>query len=317
MGAPEMPETETGRGGCESHDHVALFYDGDQEFLDEVMQFIAPALDRGEPVAVAVPPERGRLLAGPLHGSASGVRILDMFELGRNPARIIPEVEALRADHVQLHYVGEPVWAGRSPEEIREVTKHEALINLAWSDAPIRALCAYDAASLGPDVLDGAERTHPWVIRHGRRSSSKLYGGPEIPSGCDQPLALPPDEARSMRFGIDDLFKLRSMVGRVAQDAGLGDDQTADLMLITSELSTNAIRHGDGTGVLHAWRERRQVVCQVDDHGQIEDPLAGRRRPVPRGTGGLGLWIVNQLCDLVEVRSGERGTTVRAHLGLV
>jgi hypothetical protein len=31
--------------------------------------------------------------------------------------------------------------------------------------------------------------------------------------------------------------------------------------------------------------------------------------------GGFGLWMVNQLCDLVEVRTGEAGSTVRAHAG--
>jgi anti-sigma regulatory factor (Ser/Thr protein kinase) len=278
------------------------------------MQFIGPALDAGEPVAAALPPERGRLLSG----ASSAVRILDMFELGRNPARIIPAVEALLGEYggPRLHLIGEPVWPGRSPEEIREVTKHEALINLAWPDTSIRALCPYDAAALRPEVLDGAERTHPCVIRHGKGASSQLYSEGAMPSGCEQPLQLPPDRARSLRFGIDDLFKLRSMVGEVAHDAGLGDDRTADLMLVTSELGTNAIRHGDGTGVLHAWRADREVVCQVEDHGQIADPLVGRRRPVTGGTGGLGLWMVNQLCDLVEVRSGKRGTTVRAHLSL-
>jgi anti-sigma regulatory factor (Ser/Thr protein kinase) len=312
MRVSAIPQREIRRGGCQSHDHVALFYEGEQEYLDGVAQFAAPALDAGEPVVAAVPPERGRLL----HDSSSAVRILDMFELGRNPARIIPEVEALLAEYggARLHVIGEPVWQGRSPEEIREVTRHEALVNLAWRDARIRSLCPYDAAALGPQVLDGAERTHPCVIRHGRGARSRLYSGGAIPSGCEQPLQLPPDSARSMRFGIDDLFKLRSMVGEIAHDAGLGDDRTADLMLVTSELSTNAIRHGDGTGVLHAWRAGRGVVCQVKDHGQIADPMAGRRRPVPRGTGGLGLWMVNQLCDLVEVRSGKRGTTVRAHV---
>jgi hypothetical protein len=29
----------------------------------------------------------------------------------------------------------------------------------------------------------------------------------------------------------------------------------------------------------------------------------------------MGLWTVNQLCDLVEVRTGETGTTIRVHHG--
>jgi anti-sigma regulatory factor (Ser/Thr protein kinase) len=29
--------------------------------------------------------------------------------------------------------------------------------------------------------------------------------------------------------------------------------------------------------------------------------------------GGRGLWIVNQLCDLVQIRSAPSGTVVRVH----
>ena len=30
--------------------------------------------------------------------------------------------------------------------------------------------------------------------------------------------------------------------------------------------------------------------------------------------GGRGLWIVNQLCDLVQIRSAPSGTVVRVHV---
>ena len=158
-----MPHRETRRGGCESHDHVALFYEGDQEYLDGVAHFAARALDAGEPVIAAVPPERGQLL----HDSSTAVRILDMFELGRNPARIIPEVEALLGEYggARLHMIGESVWQGRSPDEIREVTKHEALVNLAWPDARIRALCPYDAATLGPELANPQFHPRPAAPR--------------------------------------------------------------------------------------------------------------------------------------------------------
>jgi hypothetical protein len=56
-----------------------------------------------------------------------------------------------------------------------------------------------------------------------------------------------------------------------------------------------------------------EVVCQAENSGAIADPLAGRRAPERQQDQGVGLWIVHQLCDLVEVRNGAR-TTVRAHL---
>ena len=50
------------------------------------------------------------------------------------------------------------------------------------------------------------------------------------------------------------------------------------------------------------------------DDGRIEDPLVGRERPRPDQANGRGLWIANQLCDLVQVRSGHDGTEVRLRM---
>ena len=41
---------------------------------------------------------------------------------------------------------------------------------------------------------------------------------------------------------------------------------------------------------------------------------AGRRFVPPSAGGAHGLWLVNQLCDLVELRSHRNRTTVRVHL---
>jgi anti-sigma regulatory factor (Ser/Thr protein kinase) len=298
--------------------HVALFYDDDRQYLDGVMGFLEPALAGGGPVAAAVPPNRGELLRERLGGASDQVEILDMFELGRNPARIIPAVETMlvRYDGAVLHYVGEPIWPGRSEDEVREVTKHEALINLAWPGAQIRVLCPYDAVRLDQAVLVDAEQTHPRVIRGRDERASPAYRGPAVPPGCDQQLVAPPREALSRSFGLDDLFAIRALIGEHATAVGLSRDRVADLVLAINELATNAIRHGSGGGTLHLWKRQGRLVCQVSDSGRITDPLAGRRVPTGDGAGGLGLWTVNQLCDLVEVRTSDAGTTVRVHTTL-
>jgi anti-sigma regulatory factor (Ser/Thr protein kinase) len=52
----------------------------------------------------------------------------------------------------------------------------------------------------------------------------------------------------------------------------------------------------------------------VTDRGYITDPVVGRRAPKPMQDRGRGLWIANQVCDLVQIRSSDRGTTVRLHV---
>ncbi|MBV8430182.1 MAG: sensor histidine kinase [Solirubrobacterales bacterium] len=298
--------------------HEALFYDGDRDYLDGLLRFITPALSAGQPVAAAVPPQRAELLRQALDSQAGQIEILDMYEVGRNPARIIPAMERLLVQHggSTLHYVGEPVWPGRSPEEIREAAKHEALINLAWPGTPIRVLCPYDAVGLDPRVLADAERTHPTVIRGGRRQPSSAYDGGALRLGAENVLPPAPPEAIERPFGLEELQAVRGLVTDEAGAAGLRRDRIQDLVLAISELATNTIRHGRGSGILRVWRRPDRIICQVEDGGHIRDPLAGRRAPAPDAAGGIGLWAVNQLCDLVEVHSSPRGTTVRVHTRL-
>ena len=55
-------------------------------------------------------------------------------------------------------------------------------------------------------------------------------------------------------------------------------------------------------------------MCEVRDEGRVSDPLVGRVRPTIDRRDGRGLWLVHQLCDLVQIRSGDDGTVVRAHV---
>jgi anti-sigma regulatory factor (Ser/Thr protein kinase) len=253
-----------------------------------------------------------------LRDADAEVEILDIFELGRNPARIIPAVEGMLAkhQHKQLHYIGEPIWPGRSQDEIREATKHEALINLAWPGARIRLLCPYDAVELDPDVLANAERTHPRVISDGEMLHSAAYSCGAIPCDSDRRLPDPPPSAVAWAFRLEDLFNVRAVVAEHAEAAGLLTERVSDLVLAVNELATNAIRHGHGGGTLRIWRQRGRIVCQVEGGGNISDPLVGRRVPLTGVAGGVGLWTVNQVCDLVQVRTGSGGTIVRVQIRL-
>jgi anti-sigma regulatory factor (Ser/Thr protein kinase) len=302
-----------------THAHHALFYRDDDDYVQAVGDFIAPGLEAGEPVAVAVPPSRCGLLRERLGNDTEHVQMLDMLELGRNPARIIPAVHELLARHggQLLHYVGEPIWPGRRAEEIREATRHEALINLAWPGAAIRVLCPYDATALDAEVLHAAELTHPWIIHgEGDGSLSRSYAGAAIPRAADLPLPEPPRTAARFAFGLDDLSTVRSIAGRHGTRSGLSQERTADLVLAVNEVATNAIKHAQARGLVRLWTTTNQVVCQLEDPGHIADPLAGTHMPTLSVDGGLGLWMVNQLCDLVEARTGALGTVIRLTMNL-
>jgi anti-sigma regulatory factor (Ser/Thr protein kinase) len=106
---------------------------------------------------------------------------------------------------------------------------------------------------------------------------------------------------------------VRRFVETEAAHAGLGTRRTENLVVAVNEVVSNSVRHGGGGGTLQLWAESGDVVCEVRDRGRIADPLAGWRRPPTTTEGGRGLWLVNQLCDLVQVRVGG-GTVVRMHV---
>ena len=113
-----------------------------------------------------------------------------------------------------------------------------------------------------------------------------------------------------------DLAAVRAVVYRYARQAGLPESRAIDLVLAVSEVAANTVRYAQSPGSLKIWYDTREIVCQIQDDGIIADPLASRRRPSLEGPGGHGLWIVNQVCDEVEMRSDETGTTIRLHMEL-
>ncbi len=78
---------------------------------------------------------------------------------------------------------------------------------------------------------------------------------------------------------------------------------------------SNSLRHADGARQILTWTNGTTVVCEVRDDGWVTDAMVGRLPPAPDQVGGRGLWIVNQLCDLVQLRSSATGTVVRLHHG--
>ncbi|MBB5871736.1 anti-sigma regulatory factor (Ser/Thr protein kinase) [Allocatelliglobosispora scoriae] len=119
-------------------------------------------------------------------------------------------------------------------------------------------------------------------------------------------------------FDATGLYALRAAVGAHATQLGMGEEQLGKLLIIATELATNAIRHGGGKGRLRLWREGGALHCEVSDAGPgISDPDQVGTRPVPLNVdGGRGLWIVRQFADKVAVTNRSPGTTIHATLHL-
>ena len=298
--------------------HLALFYHGRGEYLAALCSFIQASRARGEAVFVAVPQHHAQLVRQELGDDSAHVDLVDMAELGRNPARIIPALQAYAGKHDSQHVccIGEPIWPGRTAAEMQEALRHEALINLAFRDSLVTVVCPYDSAELPGSVIADAVRTHPAVIKDRQAAASIGYRGPpDVPPRCNRALSRPPVHAETLGYR-DDLRPVRSFVTSRAACAGLTPSRIPDLVLAISELAANTVRHTDGGGTLQVWQTGEELICQVADTGHLTDPLAWHRPPSDELLGGNGLWLVNQVCDLVQARTGQAGTTIRLHMRL-
>ena len=297
--------------------HAAFLYESMDEFLTVVAGFVSAALEEGGRVLAAVPGTKVRTLSDHIGDWGHRVRWADLALVGANPARIIPAIRAFTASRGGRPFcVHEPVWENRSAAERREALRHEALLNLAFSGEPVTIICPYDAAHLEAGVIATVQSTHPVVIRDGRAHTTPGFGTAAlVPEECERPLEAPPDNAHALAYKAD-LASVRAFTSWHARTSGMAPDRMRDVVIAVSELAANSLRHGGGQGALSVWTAGGELLCQVEDAGHISDPLVGRNMPAPDAAGGHGMWVVHQLCDLVEIRTGAAGTVIRLHMRL-
>ena len=299
--------------------HEALLYGGLDEFVDRTVPFLREGIAAEEPILVVVSGAKIRALEAALGAAAKFVAFADMAQVGANPARIIPTWRRFVDTNPgarRLRGIGEPIYPERNPTELVECVRHEALLNVAFDGMPAWwLLCPYDTSTLPPGVIEEAHRTHPFIEREDSHADSQLYAGLAAAAAPFRaPLPEPHGVLASLAFDGAHLPAVRATVSRHAARVGLTSEPISDLVQAVNEVATNSVRHGGGSGHLRIWLDGDVLVCEIRDAGKLTDPLADRRRPEPDAPLGRGLWMANQLCDLVQVRAFDKETAIRLHM---
>ncbi|WP_253195551.1 ATP-binding protein [Streptomyces sp. JHA26] len=123
-------------------------------------------------------------------------------------------------------------------------------------------------------------------------------------SGTSDALSPPPVTAAAARARVRDVLD--------GLPAPLPATVTNDILLITSELVTNAIRHGGGLTAFRAAPEARALRIAVTDRSPappvVREPGDGRNG-VP---GGFGWPLVQRLSRSVTITPAPPGKTIEA-----
>ena len=293
--------------------HEAMPYDSVHDLVIQVSEFLEPGLVRGDLVMIVVESEKTAIFRN-LFGER--VEVAAMEEVAPNPGRLISLWHDYLADNCApgdtVWGVGEPVYPSRKPAEVVEAQIHERLLDRAFADTPYRLLtaCPYDTEQLSPEVIEEMEFSHLYVLEGGQtRTNPRYETDRETLLHGDLPNPPIPEDWFTPFTAIG-LAEMRRDLAEQARDLGVLSERIPDLLLAVNEIATNSVLYAGG-GTLGVWPDNGHMVCEVRDRGYIRDDLVGRRRPDFTQERGRGIWLANQVSDLVQLRTGPSGTRVR------
>lgn len=292
-------------------EHELLEYRGISDGTRLVGDRVRVALRAGAPVLVVAPATTLDALRGHLDVHSDRrlqdhVYFLDLNVSYRNPALLAQVL----IDFVDAHPDGpapvgicEIAHGGRDPDELIECELHDSVLGLLFDGVrPWHLTCLIDLDDLSSSAVERQRLLHgPHAAEVAERARTT-------------PLAEPSPAPATYPFNSDTAREARGWAVERGRAEGLTGKALETLEIVAGELTINSISHGGSTGTVRVWSTPSTVVCEVADHGQFVDPLAGRRRPTALQIGGRGLWIINQFCALQQVRSTPSGTVVRAHI---
>ena len=273
------------------------------------------ARGRGRPL-VAVGPIQTRMLerswGGPEAGR-EGVRFVDMREARPQPRLdhpVLARVRRRQAGAGRCGGSGNPSpggtqrgGAGGVPAARGAAQRRLRPREPAWS-----LLCPYDAGSLDAEILEKVAHSHPMVYRRRRRRRELLQFDPGGDAFAGE-LAAARRARWRLAFGVTELGEVRRRVAAAAGRPGMdrlasptSSPPPASSPPTASCTAVATASCGSGTRRSGCWPRSRTAGC-----GSRSRWSAGVRPNISQ-EGGRGLWLANQLCDLVQIRSDERGT---------
>ncbi|GIF75951.1 ATP-binding protein [Asanoa siamensis] len=116
-------------------------------------------------------------------------------------------------------------------------------------------------------------------------------------------------------FAAQDLRTVRHAVATYLHDARVERDLAEDVVVAVNELLANAIRHGGGRGRLDLATDDTTITCSVTDYGGAA-VIPTITEPRPDVPGGRGLWLVDRLCDTLDIDPHPDGLTVTVNIHL-
>lgn len=156
-------------------DHHALIYLDVADFVETAGPFLEDGVASGDATLVVTDPENADGLREHLGDAAAKIRFADWQTWYSSPCDALFgyrqfATQALDAGAPWVRIIGEPVWAGSTPEEIQTWVRYEALLNLSFAPLPLTLACPYNETALDQTIIGNARATHYRCLERGHRT---------------------------------------------------------------------------------------------------------------------------------------------------
>lgn len=295
--------------------HSALIYRDESELLAATVPFVLEGLDGAERVLAVTTPNSAEALMRALGRRAAEVEFRDSADWYLLPSHTLLSYERYieQSDRPRVRVIGEVAWNGGSPAPMEEWIRYESIINVTFASQPVTFMCPYDVRALPEEIVADARRTHPDLAHDGAlRPSEEFVDTTALLRELDaDPLPSPRTPVSTCLIDRD-LRAVRGFIIDQVRRAGVRGKAIQDAFLAVQEVASDVV----GRGTVRAWVDAGELLFEVRDDGTgIGDPLVGQLASDPsQRSEPRGLWLARLLCDLVEVRSTDRGLVVRLHI---
>jgi anti-sigma regulatory factor (Ser/Thr protein kinase) len=295
--------------------HEAVYYASDRELLDVAVPFLSGGVEAGEPRLVGFGIANTDRVRAALPGAP--IRFLSGGSIYARPASAIAAYRRLMQEYVdagahQIRIIGElaPTAFGTAWDWW---ARYESAINELYDEFPLWSMCVYDTRTTPRHVLDDVARTHPSLAAPDDRHDPSVH---YVPPGAfltsPRPPIVDPVQQGDPAVQLTDarLSDFRRAVDE-ANTIGLPADTVDHLKIAVNEVVTNAMQYGSPPIEVRYWTGGDRMIVSVTNKGPAPaDPFLGLRPAAHAPHGGLGLWLVHQLCDYVRLDRGVDGFTV-------
>lgn len=294
-------------------DHRAWLYDGLEDLARRVDAAVASATAHGDGVLVCVDQPTWGHLVGRLGALADAVTYVPADVRYARPTTalgtLVDHTRRLLDDGAGAVWsIGEIDMVGS--DDPSAWVRYEAAANEVLAELPIHAICLFDLRRSTPAVLDAVHRTHPRLDHgHGPIGSAGYLHPRTVAAAVDHAVRVPASPPVLELGGVDRPADARGAATRELRGQ-IDDDALGAVVLVLTELVTNAVEHAGTPADVALWRTPDAVVLRVVDRGPGHHDPFPELRPPGGSPRGRGLWIVGQLSERVRVDADDAGTVV-------